>query len=158
MGVGIEGGLEAIIHSARFIIDKFQTREDMCLLKLNFSNAFNECNREIMLNEILEHFPELFGWAQWSYCCASELRSGSHCILSSTGVQQGDSMGSLLFSLVLCKLLREIKENKFYSSNSLFDLWHGMELLLGIVLMLLNSMMKFFSRAQFWSVCESPEM
>ena len=124
LGVGIKGGLEAIIHSARFIIDKFQTHEDMCLLKLDFKNAFNECNREIMLNEILEHFPELFGWAPWSYCCAGELRFGHHRILSSTGVQQGDPMGPLLFSLVLCKLLREVKENKFSSSNSLFDLWY----------------------------------
>ena len=58
LGVGIKGGLEPIIHSARFIIEKFQTHEDMCLLKLDFKNAFNECNREIMLNEILEHFPD----------------------------------------------------------------------------------------------------
>ena len=33
-------------------------------------------------------------------------------------------MGPLLFFLVLCKLLREVKENKFSSSNCLFDLWY----------------------------------
>ena len=77
-----------------------------------------------MLNEILKNFPELFGCAQWNYCCAGELRFGYHRILSSTGVQQGDPMSSLLLSLVLCKLLREVKRNKFSSSNSLFDLWY----------------------------------
>ena len=39
-------------------------------------------------------------------------------------IQQGDPMGPLLFSLVLCKLLREVKENNFSSSDSLFDLWY----------------------------------
>ena len=124
LGVGIKGDLEPIIHSAKFIIDKFQTHEDMCLLKLDFKNAFNECNCEIMLNEILEHFPEQLGWAQWSYCCAGELQFGHHRILSLAGIQQGDPMGPLLFSLVLCKLLREVKENNFSSSDCLFDLWY----------------------------------
>lgn len=64
----------------------------MCLLKLDFSNAFNESNREIMLEQVLLHFPELFRWIQWSYCCASKLHFGQHRLISSTGVHQGDPM------------------------------------------------------------------
>ena len=35
----------------------------------------------------------------------TELRFGHHCILASTGVQQGDPLGPLLFSLVLLQFL-----------------------------------------------------
>ena len=87
LGVGIKGGLEAAIHSTRFLIDRHQNSPDMCLLKLDFRNAFNEVCRRTILNQVQAQFPELFGWVQWSYSCASELRFGPHHILSTIGVQ-----------------------------------------------------------------------
>lgn len=66
-----------------------------------------------MLQEISSHFPELFGWSQWSYCYEGELRFGHHRILSTTGVQQGDPLGPLLFSLVLSKLLEDLNSDTF---------------------------------------------
>ena len=106
-GVGIRGGMEAIIHSSRYLINKHQEDTDFCLLKLDFQNAFNECHRQTMLSQIHHHFPELLRWVQWSYCCAAELRFGNHRLLSSTGVCQGDPLGPLLFCLTLSKLIEE---------------------------------------------------
>ena len=49
--------------------------------------------------------PELFPWVQWSYHTAKELRFGNVHILSTAGVQQGDPVGPLLFSLVVSQFL-----------------------------------------------------
>ena len=45
---------------------------------------------------------------RWCYCCAGELRFDPHQLRSSAGVQQGDPLGPLLFSLVLLDLLDQV--------------------------------------------------
>ena len=109
LGVGIPGGLEATIHSVRHLIDQHQLVEHMCLLKVDFLNAFNECHRPTILSQVETHFPELYGWTQWSYSSANRLHFGPNQLLSTTGVQQGDPLGPLLFSLALCKMMDEIQ-------------------------------------------------
>ena len=47
-------------------------------------------------------------WVRWSYQSAGELRFGSHQISSTAGVQQGDPLGPMLFSLVILKLIDKI--------------------------------------------------
>ena len=74
IGVGICGGLEAAIHVTQKFLHKFSHTPDLCLLKVDFQNAFNECNRDTFLNSILDTFPHLYGWVHWSYTCAAELR------------------------------------------------------------------------------------
>ncbi len=88
------------------MLQEFKDLEDHCLLKVDFSNAFNECKRVTFLNGIKENLPELFGWVQYCYATPSELRFGEHQILSSSGAQQGDPLGPLLFSLTLKELLK----------------------------------------------------
>ena len=45
---------------------------------------------------------------QWCYTSAVELRFGSHRILPIAGVQQGDPLGSIQFSLAILQLLDDI--------------------------------------------------
>lgn len=59
----------------------------------------------LFLSKVNDLFPEIFGWVQFSYHTGAELRFG---ILSTTGVQQGDPLGPLIFSLVLIDLLNSI--------------------------------------------------
>jgi len=73
----------------------------MCLLKIDMKNAYNECDRSTFLHRVQQHFPDLFGWVQWCYHTPAELHFRHHRLLSSTGVQQGDPLRPLLFSLVL---------------------------------------------------------
>lgn len=73
LGVGAKGGLETAIHSTRFVIDQLKDNPDMCLLKIDFSNAFNECSRTSFLSKVNDLFPEIFGWVQFSYHTGAEL-------------------------------------------------------------------------------------
>ena len=108
VGVGIRGGLEAAVHTLRSFVATHGADQNLCCLKLDMRNAFNECSRSSLLHRTRKELPELFAWIQWCYATAGELRFGSHQVLSTTGVQQGDPLGPLLFSLVLLEALDEV--------------------------------------------------
>ena len=54
-----------------------------------------------LLYRVSEFFPEISAWTYWCYTQPPELCFGDHRILASAGVQQGDPLGPLLFSLVV---------------------------------------------------------
>jgi len=105
VGVGIPGGLEAAIHAVRHSLSVLGNDNSLALLKIDMKNAFNECNRTSFLDRVSEDFPEIAPWVHWCYSQPAELRFGNRRILASTGVQQGDPLGPLLFSLVLVQFL-----------------------------------------------------
>ena len=60
VGVGISGGLEAYVHSLRTIISTLGSDSSLCCLKLDMTNAFNECRRISFLSCCHSDLPELF--------------------------------------------------------------------------------------------------
>ena len=108
VGVGTKGGLEAAIHTLRTVFKKEGHKDDLCCFKVDMQNAFNECDRSSFLERVKEDLPDLFPYVQWCYTTTKELRFGQHRIMSTTGVQQGDLLGPLLFSLVVLQLLDTI--------------------------------------------------
>ena len=51
LGVGVPGGIEAAIHSAH--AELHQAPSDICVLKLDFSNAFNTIRRDLVAHAVV---------------------------------------------------------------------------------------------------------
>ena len=93
----------------------------MC--KIDLTNAFNMVSRQALLEECATHFPELFPWVSWCYGQHPTLWHPMGVLSSELGVQRGDPLGPLLFSLVLHKLIRTIIEDT-ECSQLLLNLWY----------------------------------
>ena len=59
-----------------------------------------------MLVTILKHVPEIYAFCNLFYSDRSMLKFNSSIIISDEGIQQGDSLGSLLFCLIIHPLLQ----------------------------------------------------
>ena len=111
---------KAAIHTTRLVWSNHQHKHNLCLLEVDFANAFDECDCHTFLESIALHFSEIYGWVQLCYCTPSKLRFEHYQLHSSMGVQQGDSLGSLLFSFSLFKLLEDIS----LSPDIILYLWY----------------------------------
>jgi hypothetical protein len=113
LGVGTRSGGESIIHATQAILsDSTIPANNKWVLQIDFKNAFNCMDRTHLFEEVREHAPGLSAFVEWSYGSKSWLFFGDHILLSETGLQQGDPLASLLFSLglqpiVLC-LVEEV--------------------------------------------------
>ena len=65
---------------------------DLALLKIDFSNAFNQVSRQAFMRATTKELPGLANWTNWCYGKKSMLLyDHSEVIDSSSGVQQGDN-------------------------------------------------------------------
>lgn len=123
VGVGVQGGCEAAFHSIRTLVEKFQDDEEMCLLKVDFKNAFNLMSRQHILTQVKKHFPGLLPWVSFSLGTEGTLFIDDvHSIKSSRGVQQGDPLGPLLFSLGLHSIPSLIEQE--FKDENFFQVWY----------------------------------
>ena len=84
--------------------------EERWILLLDFSNAFNRIDRGSMFQEVRARIPSVAAWLESCYGAQPILRLGERTILSCCGVQQGDPLGPLGFSLALHPIVEKIQE------------------------------------------------
>ncbi|XP_055335726.1 uncharacterized protein LOC129586490 [Paramacrobiotus metropolitanus] len=104
MGFGSPGGCEAVVHAARRFVTS-PSDEVQVLVKFDFRNAFNTIHRDKMLQCVQSELPECLHFISQCYRDPSSLVFGEWDILSQAGVQQGDPLGPLLFSLLILALI-----------------------------------------------------
>ena len=108
LGVSVQGGCEAIVHVTSQLMTSLQDNQHWTLL-LDFLSAFNSISREAMIVECCRCLPGLSAWMESCYSCHPPLHLGKDVIHSCCGVQQGDPLGPLGFSLTLHPIVEHIK-------------------------------------------------
>ena len=102
LGVSVKGGAEAAVHAVRtFITNNIDSSDHKVIVKLDMMNAFNSVRRDHVLQTCLDRTPEIAKLSFLAYCKPSSVIASGHSITSSTGVQQGDPIGPLLFALAV---------------------------------------------------------
>ena len=110
VGVGVAGGGEAVTHTVSAVIHELGMAQDRVMLKVDFKNAFNLVSRQAFIRIIRDKFPHLAHWVEFCYAGQPFLWWDKHVLRSAAGVQQGDPLGPILFSLVLQEVVREIEK------------------------------------------------
>ncbi|GKE14805.1 putative reverse transcriptase domain-containing protein [Tanacetum coccineum] len=110
-GVGVLGGAEAILHVVNWWILDLGDDVSLSMLLVDFRNAFNLMDHEVVLHEVRIRCPAISHWVKFCYSYPARLYYGEHALRSYQGVQQGDPLGPLLFALVLHPLVCKIRDS-----------------------------------------------
>ncbi|XP_065318667.1 uncharacterized protein LOC135926666 [Gordionus sp. m RMFG-2023] len=109
LGVGIPGGCEAAVHLTRIHLKNNPKNESP--VKIDFSNAYNTFSRNTFLHSTCFHFPAYTKFLFSCYQSPTILQFNKEKILSVEGIQQGDPLGSLLFSLGINDMIKSINSS-----------------------------------------------
>ena len=78
LGLGMSGCCEAAVHSTRHYLESLAPGH--VVVKLDFSNAFNNIHRTDMLQAVFDRIPELFAFTNSAYSARSTLYYGPHTV------------------------------------------------------------------------------
>ena len=54
--------MDAAIHTLQTFIEENSNNEDLCCVKVDMANAFNNCDRSSFLNRLQKEMPDLVPW------------------------------------------------------------------------------------------------
>lgn len=126
LGFGVKQGCEAAVHAVRTFVTKPENI-DKVTLKIDFVNAYNSVERDVILHSVKAKTPLLYKYFWQCYASPSVLSYNSNTILSAVGSQQGDPAAAFLFPLAIQHIVDEIesKLNVWYQDDgTISDLPH----------------------------------
>ncbi|KAJ6639200.1 hypothetical protein Bhyg_11942, partial [Pseudolycoriella hygida] len=118
LGFGVRCGCEAAVHATRLYVSK-HSKTNKVTLKIDYKNAYNTVQRDIMLSSIKAKTPLLYNYCWQCYAHSTVLLYDSNVILSSSGIQQGDPCGSFLFPLSIHHIVDDMESelNVWYQDD-----------------------------------------
>jgi len=76
-------------------------------VKVDFWNAFNTVRRDVILETVANHLPELLPFATSTLSGPSDLQFGDLTLQLEEGAQQRNPLGPLYFCLAIAELLSQ---------------------------------------------------
>jgi hypothetical protein len=113
IGIGRKHATDAYVQLFRAFCEAQRNNPDAGVMALDFSNAFNSCDRSAMLAEAAVTAPGLLQYLIAAYGEVTYLFFGAERILSRGGAQQGDPAGVIAFGLVLHSVLKRREFDRF---------------------------------------------
>ena len=105
----LKGGYEVGVHAMRELAKQAKLSGWVIML-LDFANAFNSVDRNLLLKLACAHCPELAKLTLWLYGVESHLvTTRGDTLKSSTGTQQGCTLSNPLFALTMEFISTKIK-------------------------------------------------
>ncbi|GJR71342.1 hypothetical protein Tco_0083707 [Tanacetum coccineum] len=109
--VGVAGESEAILHSVNRLIEAYGGDVGLLMLLVDFKNAFNLVDREVMLREVHLRYPAISRWVEFCYSNLARLYYGEHTLclsLHAWYLEDGTIIGD---TVVVGKVLELIMED-----------------------------------------------
>ena len=105
------GGKGHIIQAAILCVKSWLERlgQDEMILKVDVANAYNTISREACPAGVKQFCPDILRWAHWCLDGGSRVYHADQVIKCTTGVQQGDSLVPVLFSVGLHGVLERLQ-------------------------------------------------
>jgi hypothetical protein len=100
IGVGVVGEAEAIVHATNMLHENINC-ETHVEVDLDLQNAYGCCLRQTAINSIVNKLPGVVRFVAAVYLKARHLYNEDYVFLLTSGIDQGDPLGGLLFSLTL---------------------------------------------------------
>ena len=99
LGVGTKGGVEPIVRAVQRALEGTLDQRYSHLASLDLTNAFNTLSRRDIADALRKYAKVLYRTGKWAYGTETVLVVGDLLLTSSQGVQQGDCLRPLLFSI-----------------------------------------------------------
>nr|GEW71864.1 hypothetical protein [Tanacetum cinerariifolium] len=110
-GVGVSGGGEAILYAVNRLIEDRGDDIGLSMLLVDFKNAFNLVDREVMLEEVHLRCPVISRWVEFCYSSQLDCTIGNTLYGHAKGCSRVTLLALYFFSLVLHPLICKIGDS-----------------------------------------------